>query len=186
MPWCYFRSPASTLQQEMENGGMNLIDLAAKFRVVFLQNFGLKENRNGSLTAEWLNVWASLHPKTNPSHECSIRPRKERICFHRYLYMERQRQTESGAAFILSVYCTLRTVYYVDDTTGALHYAASTTCWLITRVGQYPQVNIAWWSQVSMVHGDSLHFTNECAVAYKSSERHGNMYGVLEAGHHVA
>jgi hypothetical protein len=66
MPWCYFRDPVSTLQQQTEDGGMDLIDITAKFPQLFLQNVGPK-NRSETLAAEWLNVWAPLTPKTKPS-----------------------------------------------------------------------------------------------------------------------
>jgi hypothetical protein len=80
MPWCYFRAPVSTLQHQTEDGDMDLIDVAAKFRTVFLTKFWPQRNRSGSLTAVWLNVWASLPPKMKASsctYECSIGPRNK-------------------------------------------------------------------------------------------------------------
>jgi hypothetical protein len=67
IPWCYFRALVLTLQHRREDGRMDFIDVAAKFRAVFLTKFWCQRNRSGSLTAEWLNVWASLPPKTKPS-----------------------------------------------------------------------------------------------------------------------
>jgi hypothetical protein len=78
MPWCYFRAPVSTLQHQTEDGGMDLNNVAAKYREVFLRKLWSQRDRSGSLTAEWLSVWASLLPKTKPSpctYECSLGPR---------------------------------------------------------------------------------------------------------------
>jgi hypothetical protein len=57
MPWCHFRYPVQTLQHQTGDGGMNLIDVAAKFSAVFLIQFLSQRNRSASLTAEWLHVW---------------------------------------------------------------------------------------------------------------------------------
>jgi hypothetical protein len=38
MPRCYIRAPVSTLQHQTEDGGMNFIDITAKFCTVFLTN----------------------------------------------------------------------------------------------------------------------------------------------------
>jgi hypothetical protein len=72
MPWGYFRAPVLNLQHQTKNGEKDLIDVAPKFRAVPpLPNppkkIGSQRNRSGSLTAEWLNVWGSLTPKTKPS-----------------------------------------------------------------------------------------------------------------------
>jgi hypothetical protein len=34
MTWCYFRAPVSNLQHRMEDGGMAIIDVAAKFHAI--------------------------------------------------------------------------------------------------------------------------------------------------------
>jgi hypothetical protein len=51
MPWCYLRAPVSTLQHQTEDGVMDLTDVAAKFRAVFLTKFGPKRTAVGLLTA---------------------------------------------------------------------------------------------------------------------------------------
>jgi hypothetical protein len=61
-----FRVPLSTLTRRTEQGGLNVIDIAAKRRVLFLTRFWAQGERDGSLTAVWLNVWALLFPGMNP------------------------------------------------------------------------------------------------------------------------
>ena len=61
-----FRVPLSTFQCQTLDRGMDLIDVAAKCRALFPTRFWAQGDRDGSLTAEWLNVWALLSPRTNP------------------------------------------------------------------------------------------------------------------------
>jgi hypothetical protein len=46
-----FRVPLSTLQRRTEEGGSNFIDIAAKFRALFLTRICAQGERGGSLTA---------------------------------------------------------------------------------------------------------------------------------------
>jgi hypothetical protein len=65
---------------------MDLNDVAVKFREVFLTKLWSQRNRSGSLTDEWLNVWALLPPKTKHSpstHECSLGPMNKKAVFHK-------------------------------------------------------------------------------------------------------
>ena len=50
------RVPLSTLQRQTEDGGLDLIDVAVKCYALFLVRFWAQGERDGSLTAEWLNV----------------------------------------------------------------------------------------------------------------------------------
>jgi len=72
---------------------------------------------DGSLTAEWLNVWALLFPRTKPPHMRVI-PRTLkylRIYFHEWAYMEPQRQAETQREFKRRVYNTLRTMSSAEN-----------------------------------------------------------------------
>jgi hypothetical protein len=60
------RVPLSTLQRQTEDEGMDLIDVAAKCPALFLTRFRTQVDRKGSLTAEWLYVWASLCARKKP------------------------------------------------------------------------------------------------------------------------
>ena len=61
-----FMFPVSTLHRQTEDECKDLIDVADKSRALFLTTFWVQGNRTGSLTAEWLSVWVSLFPNTNP------------------------------------------------------------------------------------------------------------------------
>jgi len=63
-----FRVSLSTLQRWTGDGYLGLIDVAAKCRAIFLTRFWAVVERDGSLTAECLNVWALLSSRTNPPH----------------------------------------------------------------------------------------------------------------------
>ena len=80
---------------------MDLIDVAAKCCALFLPRFWALGERDGSLTAEWLNVWALLSPRTNPPHIRVIpRPLEYlRIYFQEWAYMEPQRHAETQREF---------------------------------------------------------------------------------------
>ena len=45
-----------------------MIDVAAKCHAPFLTRFWAQYEMDGSLTAEWLNVWALLSLRMNPPH----------------------------------------------------------------------------------------------------------------------
>jgi len=47
---------------------MNLTDVVAQCRALFLTIFWSQRYGSGSVTAEWLSVWVPLPPITNPPH----------------------------------------------------------------------------------------------------------------------
>jgi hypothetical protein len=49
----------------MENGGLGLIDIAAKCHTFFLTRLRVR-GRDGTLTAAWLHAWDLLAPRENP------------------------------------------------------------------------------------------------------------------------
>ena len=188
MAWCNLQGVCINLVTQDEEGGLDLIDVAANCRALFLTRFWAQGERDGSLTAEWLNIWALLSPRTNPPHIRVIPRTLEylRIYFHEWPYMKPQRQAETPREFKRRVYNTLQTMSTtVEQTTGGVHHAASASYWLVTIVGQFPQRKFVCWSQVSMVHGDSWHNTHGCEVAQNPTDGYGQLYTVWEAGHHV-
>jgi hypothetical protein len=94
-----FRVPLSTLQNRTEDGSTELIDVAAHCRALVLTRFWVPRYRSGSLTAEWLNVWASLSPRTNSPH-IRVIPRTVEylgIYFHEWeIWNPRGRPKEGG------------------------------------------------------------------------------------------
>ena len=94
--WCIWRDAIfmvllSTLQGRTEDGGLDMIDVAAKSRALFLTRSWAQGERDGSLTAEWFNVWTLLSSRTNPPHIRIIYRTLEylHIYFHEWAYMER-------------------------------------------------------------------------------------------------
>ena len=94
-----------------------MIDVAAKNRALFLTRSWVHGERDGSLTAEWLYVWALISSRTNPPHIRMISRTLEylRVYFHEWSYMERQRQAEKQRAFNRRVYNTLRTMSTTEN-----------------------------------------------------------------------
>jgi hypothetical protein len=92
-----FRVPLSTLQRWTEEGGLNLIDVTAKCRSLYLTRFWAQGERDGSLTAALLNAWTLLSPGMNPPHIQAIPGNMAylRTYFLEWAYMEPQRQAET-------------------------------------------------------------------------------------------
>jgi hypothetical protein len=72
-----------------------------------------------------------------------------------------------------------------EQTTGSTQHAAAVSCWLVTSMGQSPQCKIVWWSQVSMVHGNTWHNTYKCETVQNPGCGHRKLYTVRETGHHA-
>ena len=96
---------------------MDLIDVAAKCYGLFLTRFWVQGERDVSLTAECLNVWALLPPTTNPPHIHVISRTLQylRIYFHEWACMEPQRQAETQREFKRRTYNTLRTMSTAEN-----------------------------------------------------------------------
>jgi hypothetical protein len=111
-----FRVPQSTLQSQTEDGGIDLIDVAAKCRALFLTRFRAKRDRSGSLTAEWFNVRASLPARKNRPQIHVITPTLGYllICIHEWGFMENEGLAETVRAFKRRVFDTLRTMSTAD------------------------------------------------------------------------
>jgi len=92
-----FRVPLSTLQRRREEGGLELLDIEAKCRALFLtkkRNQGAKE---GTLTAAWLQRWKLRKPEGNPPNILRIPRTFEylRINALEWAYLEARRQEET-------------------------------------------------------------------------------------------
>jgi hypothetical protein len=61
-----FRVPISTLQRRKDHGGLELIDVAAKCRVLLITRLWAQGKVEGSLTAEWLQFWGLPTTRSNP------------------------------------------------------------------------------------------------------------------------
>jgi hypothetical protein len=55
-----FRVPLSNLQRHSEEGSLDVFDVAAKCHAMFLTRLWSQGERDGTLTADWLCVWALL------------------------------------------------------------------------------------------------------------------------------
>ena len=117
MAWCNLQGVSINLVTQDEDGGLDLTDVAAKCRALFLTRFWAQGERDGSLTAKWLNVWAFLSPRTNPPHIREIPRTLEylRIYFHDWAIMEPQRQAETLREFKRRVYNTLQTMSTTEN-----------------------------------------------------------------------
>jgi hypothetical protein len=61
-----FRVPISTSQRRKQQGGLELIDVATKCRVLLFARLWAQGKRDRSLTAEWLQFWGLLTTRPNP------------------------------------------------------------------------------------------------------------------------
>jgi len=61
-----FRFSLSTLQRRREDGGLELLDIEAKFRALFLAKMRDQVAKEGTLTAAWLQGWDLREPQGNP------------------------------------------------------------------------------------------------------------------------
>jgi hypothetical protein len=110
----FFRVPLSTLTRRTEEGGLNLIDIAAKCRALFLTRFWAQRERDGSLTVAWLNVWALLFSGMKFSHPTyTSNPREYGIPTYLFSWMGVYGTPEAGRnteIFTRRNYDTLQTI----------------------------------------------------------------------------
>jgi hypothetical protein len=105
---------------------MDLIDVAAKCRVLFLNHFWAQGDRSGSLTAEAQCKGLAISQDESPARKSD--PSDHGIpthFFHEWAYMEHHMQAETGRAFKRRVYDTLRTTSTAEANDGRCHRAAS-------------------------------------------------------------
>ena len=100
-----FRVIITTLQRVKTDGGLQLLDIEAKCRALFLIKMRDQGEKEGTLTAAWLHRWDLREPKANPPHIEKI-PRKFeylRIYAREWAYLEPRKPGEP-----LSAGCTER------------------------------------------------------------------------------
>ena len=61
-----FRVPLSTLQRRRQDGGLELLDIEAKCRALFLTKMRDQGAKEGTLTAAWVQWWNLRKPEGNP------------------------------------------------------------------------------------------------------------------------
>jgi hypothetical protein len=115
-----FRVPLSTLTRRTEEGGLNLIDIAAKCRALFITRFWAQRERDGSLTAAWLNVWALLFPwiKSPALPPYKSNPKEYGVPTYLFSWMGVYETTEAGRntqIFTRRVYDTLQTISTAEN-----------------------------------------------------------------------
>ena len=111
-----FRVPLSTLQRRKEDGGLELLDIGAKCRALFLTKLRDQGTKEGMLTAAWLQRWGLREPKGNPPHTYRI-PRKFQyllIYALEWAYLEPRKQEETLRTFKRRVYETLKSMATVE------------------------------------------------------------------------
>jgi hypothetical protein len=107
-----FRVPISTLQRRKEHGSLDLIDVAAKCRVLLIARLWTRGIRDGSLIAEWLQLWRLLKIRSNPPNLRVIPQMLVYLRIHALerAYIEPRRQDETLKAFKRRAYNTLRII----------------------------------------------------------------------------
>jgi len=63
-----FRVPVSTLQRPKQMGGWEMPDNEAKCTAHLLYRMYLQDQRNGTVTAAWLQTWNLTGRQANPPH----------------------------------------------------------------------------------------------------------------------
>jgi hypothetical protein len=61
-----FKVPLSTLHRRKQNGGWDLINIAAKCRALFYNGMRIQEHKGGTLTGAWLKHWGLHKRSSNP------------------------------------------------------------------------------------------------------------------------
>ena len=105
-----FCVPMSTLQHRREEGGLELLDIEAKCRALFLTKMRDQGAKEGTLTTAWLQRWDLQKPEGNPPNVLRIPRTFEylRIYALEWAYLELRRQEETLRHFKQRVYGTLR------------------------------------------------------------------------------
>jgi hypothetical protein len=100
------------------NGGLGLIDIAAKRRTLFLTRLRAQGERAGTLTAAWLQVWDQRSPRENHPNIRAILRKFEYICIYvvEWAYVVPRRQEKSHRAFKRRLYGTPRITYRAEYT----------------------------------------------------------------------
>jgi len=101
-----FRVPLFTLQHRRQDGGLELLDIEAKCRALFLTKMRDQGAKEGTLTAAWLQRWNLRKPEGNPPNILRIPRTFEyvRIYALEWAYLEPRRQ--EGHNDTLSDGCT--------------------------------------------------------------------------------
>jgi len=107
-----FRVPLSTLQRRREDGGLELLDIEAKCRGLFLTKMRDQGAKEGTLTAAWLQRWNLRKPEGNPPNMLRIPRTFEYLRNYalEWTYLEPRRQEETLRHFKRRVYGTLRSM----------------------------------------------------------------------------
>jgi hypothetical protein len=121
-PGCDLQGAAINSTRYDGERGLNLIDIAAKCRALFLTRFWAQGKGAGSLAAVWLNMWASLSTRANPPPHTHTLAISETMSYLRsyileWACVEPQMQAETHTSFTRRVYDTLRTI----STAGTNH-----------------------------------------------------------------
>jgi len=107
-----FRVPLSTLQRRREDDGVELVDIEAKCRALFLTKMRDQEAKEGTLTAAWLQRWNLRKPEGNLPNILKMPRNFEylRIYALKWEYLEPRRQEETLRHFKRRVYGTLKSM----------------------------------------------------------------------------
>ena len=107
-----FRVPLSTLQSRKEDGGLELLNIEAKCRALFLTKMRDQGAKEGTLTAAWLQRWDLREPQGNSPNVDRIPRRFEylRIYVLEWAYLEPRKSEEKLRTFKRRVYGTLRSM----------------------------------------------------------------------------
>ena len=107
-----FRDPLSTLQSRKEDGVLELLDIEAKCRALFLTKMRDQGAKERTLTAAWLQRWDLREHQGNPPNIDRI-PRKFeylRIYALELAYLEPRKPEETLRTFKRRVHGTLRSM----------------------------------------------------------------------------
>jgi hypothetical protein len=74
-----FRVPLSTLQKPKEEGGMDLVHIAAKSRALYYNRMEIQNKKEGTMTAEWLKRWRLNKRSQTPPNRSAKPPHLEYI-----------------------------------------------------------------------------------------------------------
>jgi endonuclease/exonuclease/phosphatase family metal-dependent hydrolase len=117
-----FKVPISTLQKPKKEGGWDLVNVAAKSRMLYYHRTMMQGRKEGTLSAGWLRKWGADKRSQNPPNRNNIPPNMEyiRIIIIDSAYIEEQGKEEKTRAYRRRMYNTMKSITSAKQENGTM------------------------------------------------------------------